>query len=368
MEVEYKRDSNHNYIILPVKEKADYQLRMILDNDIPGLLSAKTREWNGEEKLYYDISSRQPLSRMYEKTEIGLLELKGIIYSLEDIKQQLRRFLIDEELLIIDPDFCFIEPGEQSVEWIISPAPMDDIREQYTKLGEFILEHTDHADNEARELALEIYRSIKEDRFLVENIIQTMENAKLLIKDSLPAPIDYFQSEKDYSDMQENQVTYYEKTTETWIQKLFGLFKKNDEWMLPSDKKENIEVPKIAGEIRNNTVLDYGKTVVIDVEEKLTKGILVGTGRFDSNRYDVSGEDYVIGSFKERVDIYINSRKVSRMHAKIFRNEEGSYFIQDLNSANGTKKNGIYLDSNEISELKSGDEILFSDTYTYVFE
>lgn len=368
MEVEYKRDSNHNYIILPVKKKADYQLRMILDNDIPGLLSAKTREWNGEEKLYYDISSRQPLSRMFEKNEIGFLELKGFLYSLEDIKQQLRRFLIDEELLIIDPDFCFIEPGEQSVEWIISPAPMDDIREQYTKLGEFILEHTDHADNEARELALEIYRSIKEERFLVENIIQTMENAKLLIKDSLPVSVDYFQPEKDISDLSEGQIPYYGKTTETWIQKLFGLFKKNDEWMLMPDRKETYDMPKVTGEMGNNAFTDYGKTVVIDVEEKITKGILVGTGRFDSNRYDVSGEDYIIGSFKERVDIYINSRKISRMHAKIFRNEEGSYFIQDLNSANGTKKNGIYLDSNEISELKPGDEILFSDTYTYVFE
>ncbi len=53
-------------------------------------------------------------------------------------------------------------------------------------------------------------------------------------------------------------------------------------------------------------------------------------------------------------DMVIKDNFVSKNHARIFESE-GSYFIEDLNSANGTYLNGQELDN--IVELRDGDNI-----------
>ena len=75
MNEEYIRDMNKNYMILPADGCRDYQLRMFIENRIPGLLKGEIREINGEEKIYYNISSRQPLSRVFMKKNMNLVIL-----------------------------------------------------------------------------------------------------------------------------------------------------------------------------------------------------------------------------------------------------------------------------------------------------
>ena len=52
----------------------------------------------------------------------------------------------------------------------------------------------------------------------------------------------------------------------------------------------------------------------------------------------------------------IDNRMVSRLHARIFK-ENGDYIIEDLNSTNGTFKNGLRLKPYEKRKLMEGDEI-----------
>ena len=74
---------------------------------------------------------------------------------------------------------------------------------------------------------------------------------------------------------------------------------------------------------------------------------------------------FVIGKKKENVDLVINDYSASRVHARIT-HEEGGYFIEDLNSTNGTFKNGLRLQPYEKRKLESGDELRFGKTeYVY---
>ena len=67
--------------------------------------------------------------------------------------------------------------------------------------------------------------------------------------------------------------------------------------------------------------------------------------------------DAVLGKKKDCSDLWIQSEAVSRMHARIEQNEEGCFFITDLNSMNGTFINGDRLKPNEQREIRSGDRI-----------
>ena len=64
----------------------------------------------------------------------------------------------------------------------------------------------------------------------------------------------------------------------------------------------------------------------------------------------------ILGKKKEEADYVIEDVSVSRMHARITRDKEGIY-LEDLNSTNGTFKNGLRLHPYEKRRLDKEDEI-----------
>ncbi len=88
---------------------------------------------------------------------------------------------------------------------------------------------------------------------------------------------------------------------------------------------------------------------------------------------DQEGEDivisyypFIIGKQENLVDYLLQHDTVSRLHLRIDR-EESRYFVQDLNSTNGTTVDGRLLDNNESVEIHEGDEIHIA-RYRYRFE
>ena len=70
----------------------------------------------------------------------------------------------------------------------------------------------------------------------------------------------------------------------------------------------------------------------------------------------IDKDSLIIGKKKEEVDAVLEDISVSRMHAGIYREEDGIY-LEDLNSTNGTFKNGLRMEPYEKRRLEDGDEI-----------
>lgn len=77
------------------------------------------------------------------------------------------------------------------------------------------------------------------------------------------------------------------------------------------------------------------------------------TGFSVKESYPLSGSD-VIGR-GEDCDIFIDDNFMSHEHARIFKEKDG-YYIEDLNSTNGTFLNGTRLEEDAV-ELLDGDRI-----------
>ena len=75
---------------------------------------------------------------------------------------------------------------------------------------------------------------------------------------------------------------------------------------------------------------------------------------------------FIIGKQENLVDYILQKETVSRLHLKIEQIEE-EYFIQDLNSTNGTSVAGRMLENNEAARLHPGDEVCIA-RYRYRFE
>ncbi len=58
------------------------------------------------------------------------------------------------------------------------------------------------------------------------------------------------------------------------------------------------------------------------------------------------------------VDIVIKDSTISRIHAR-FTKQENKIYVTDMNSTNGTFKNGLRLEPNETVLIEQGDELRF---------
>lgn len=84
MEIWYKRSMSENYMVIPGTELETgetYQIRILLENQVPGLLPCKIQKMNGDEFFYYEVTGCQSLQNLFEKRKFGYKELEELFLS-----------------------------------------------------------------------------------------------------------------------------------------------------------------------------------------------------------------------------------------------------------------------------------------------
>lgn len=87
-------------------------------------------------------------------------------------------------------------------------------------------------------------------------------------------------------------------------------------------------------------------------------GRLIYQGIHQCEDFTVKGEIFLIGKNGAQVDGVIQSEGVSRLHAKIY-TKEGQFYLEDLNSTNGTYLNEVALEYHQPRPLSRGDRVRF---------
>ncbi len=100
---------------------------------------------------------------------------------------------------------------------------------------------------------------------------------------------------------------------------------------------------------------NYGTTVFLEPEPE---NILYGLGKFEKLVIKLDHFPFSVGKMKEEVDFPLKDTSVSRLHARFYQ-ENNAVYLMDLNSTNGTFKNGFRIPANEKVLLEEGDEIIF---------
>ncbi len=127
-------------------------------------------------------------------------------------------------------------------------------------------------------------------------------------------------------------------------------------------QRENMEYMK-KGEYEKQE--EYGNTIFLDVSSYKKEKKLYGVNK--GNKYHISLEQLpcTIGKMAGNVDIVIKDSTISRIHARFTKQEDGIY-VTDMNSTNGTFKNGLRLEPNETVKIECGDELRFGKmTFCY---
>lgn len=234
MKAEYKRDMNHNYLILYGEKDINtdsYQVRMLVGNIIPSLLKCRIQGVDGKFMMYFDITSKQAVSTLYEEKKLGNEDLRLIFGGFVRVMEEAAEYLINPAQLVLKPQYIFADCEKKELFFCLMPGYDKDIKEQFQLLTEYILPKIDHEDSEAVILGYGVYRRTMENSFHLEHIKEELyrkQNNKEEIKtetekDSREISVQETgeESRMQSSGMSEN-FWREEKTEKTDSHKLFG--------------------------------------------------------------------------------------------------------------------------------------------------
>ena len=380
LQTEFVRSMQCNYerILLDKKpEEKRYQYCILNRGGIKGLLSCSLRYLNGLASLYYDITSKQSIMQLYGKRCITREWFKDFLWSLGQIQTELGRFLLDERNILWYPEQIFQELESNVFSFLY--IPYYEGESSFLKLLEYLVEHMDYEDEVLVECVYKMYEQYEQngDVYLQSQIFK---DAKILDMET---------------DADKKPVTEAEKQTESNYQSQADSLGMPDSVKIEEAKQGMSENPARKGirylldgrrrkqkdareSYQQNMQLamegyavaekafyeikeemedeEYGKTVYIEE----TKNPQEENGKLYTLDgrivMQLSQQTCTIGKKKDEVDLALDDFSVSRIHARISK-EEGSTYLEDLNSTNGTYKNGIRLQPYEKKKLERGDEI-----------
>lgn len=187
MEVSYQRNLNHNYMIINDVGVTgrEYTVRMMERNEIPGLLSFQARKINGRTCLYYEITSRQPLARMFGNRSMKCRDIEQILTGISDALNGARQYLLDSRDILLDPEYIYMEVETRQAKFCYVPGLEDN---GISALTEFILKKLDHGDRRAVDLGYGLYGQAEKDNFSLQETLRQLQNSCYGMSDTSEAP------------------------------------------------------------------------------------------------------------------------------------------------------------------------------------
>ena len=444
MKAEYRREMNHSYLMLKTDGELNmqgYEMKMLLHNQLAGLLPLSVRYIDGVPLFYYEVTSRQSLLLNYEAKKFGKTDLERIFKSVADIMEELEEYLLDAETILFNPKYIYMDTDWQHLYFCCFPVSREAGRNGVLELTEYILPKIDHKDAEAVVLGYGVYRESVEAGIGADEIRRELRKVSMETADEKKnqpensydgldysgeetiteekrkqALDDFFQEEEEIEDKHPllNAVgciftlaaaavciyllLHYEIANILQISigvsaaaaaavGAFIVFRlKNAREEKKRKKRELDQLEAWGWERESEYKEDNGE------REKQGKAGLekenAKTGDFDTceptillsqkkadernacllwdeeekpKRHVLDKEIQIIGKLASAADICLRHPAVSRIHARI-RRDENDYFLSDLNSKNGTFLNGRILEPEREYLLHNDDRISIAGT------
>lgn len=377
MQTEFVRSLNRNYERILLEEKPEekrYQYCILNRGGIRGLLPCSLRYIDGAAYLYYDISSVQNIKQLYGGRCVTRKWITDFMWGLRQLERELGRFLLDRKNVFLYPEQIYQDLESNVFSFLY--FPYHEGENGFKELLEFWVEQIDYNDEALTACVYQMYEQYERngDVYLQNKIF---EDAERLEKEKKPENsaniIKPVQQEKPGELPPDADMTVCGKAagiqgkaeaaqsgTETDRKKhFFGIFaskKKEREFRenYRLDMQENMRGYAVAEETGYGE--EYGRTIYMEGSGdpvKTKREIRTPEGRLLAV---IDRPITTIGKRKEEADIVLEDMSVSRLHARIVKEQE-KYYIEDLNSTNGTFKNGLRLQPYERRELDPEDEI-----------
>lgn len=397
MEVRYRRELNETFLILEGEKEPDtYVVRIMEENLVPGLLPCKIHWSEGKPEYYFSISGCRSLQKSWEKKQVSLEEIRELLFGIYQALEHLEEYLIDVNHVLLEPEFLYIpEAGLSQVCLCCHPGWREDFFGRLRQLIQYFLNKIDPMEEKSAQAAYELFQISRKEFFGFEDLFPvldqdeeeepTPESVDLWMPEEEEGPILPSPSKKKKMPMAGTLVMVVGMCA---IGLLYGL----GLWALPDSAASwglllltvalvffaglilrEWEMRKAAGETRErprDEFLETGEAVTEFLQgtfsEKPRERLLISQNSLKHDTIHIVRMPFVIGKMEGACDYQLKRSVISRIHARL-EQQEGSVYLIDCNSTNGTFLNGVRLEPNRRYPVREGDEIILADL-KYLFQ
>ena len=405
-EIVYERNLTGSFMKIAAGIHAGLDEKLMLRRKLPGLLAVEKAYMDGEGQYWYNISGKQSLDMYCRVKEVDISFIEKLIMSICSEMEILEWNLIQTNCLMLDPELIFITNSNQEIIFTVYPGGSGTIETEFQQLMEFLLTKVDHKDTQAVKAAYGIYEKTLLDGYSItdirDEIVRTRQNEgkKAAVEESggngtekvwreeNNQPVVPERKYEDHPDKKRKGETVKranrkkkgekKKEQKAWISKLkkllieIGLleeegtgkrvyesYKESGERLQDTRKPSKSAVVYPEEEIKTAVRAEYRPTVCLNSVTGKTRGMLLYQGVEPYEDICVTKKMTRIG-YGPDADVQIQADTISQLHARIDRDGE-TYYIEDLNSTNGTFVNDEPLAYKERRKLNNNDMIRFAD-------
>lgn len=148
--VRYERNNGVNYAVIDTKEEwkceDDYEVKMLMLNT-PEYFLHITMNYIGEKNsIYYDISSKQQLSKLFEYGKVTMEDVKSLFDNISRMVRVVDEYMLNLDRVILNPQDIYVSLSDKKYSFMYSPvAGEKDFYDKMRSLFEYILERFDHS-------------------------------------------------------------------------------------------------------------------------------------------------------------------------------------------------------------------------------
>lgn len=399
MDYRFKRDLKNSFMIVESGfENAGYEKDVLRFNDIDVLVPFHTVDINNVTQVWYDITGLVSLKDYLMQQSITYELMRKVFLYLKIAIDETERYLIDVNHLSINVDTVFVVKND--VEWKVMLIYYPD--ENQSSLESILEFFMSNVSKDMMDFCFKLYDSgmdgntidgiirLIDDEIGCDDIVGDEANNKSEQHDSeeydyrnedeerrldweyegsrISDDEDYIWGNNKIDIFGEEELTIFDKIKKCMTD-FFETKKKNI--LDKADNKISLFSRKENRKNKNDIMYEdfsyepdqqiYEPTVLLKAIEE-DRDVLnlkyIGNSKKDDIRIDK--EEFRVGSSIEGNDSVIDSPVISRFHAKIIK-EGKSYYVEDLNSTNGTSVNGKLLGYRDRIELNPEDTIMFAD-------
>lgn len=372
MDITYQRNLRKSYMCIETTEDVieEHELMILQKYKVPQLLQTQVVIQDGKVQYWFEITGKQQLADYLGGKPIRAQMLKKILFSLERACEKMPEFLLQEDRICLMQEMLYVDLKDEMVYFTYLPFWKSSFPETFERWMEDVLREIDHQEKECVELAYHIYEGSRKENVSIYDLLEEVRKG-------------------DATGLQENFI----EETEKKLEEDFGVNRKKEHKQQEIDvQQEERKLKKILFDkiemiqlevkeyVKSRIPKSFQKQLKSSEKEKSQKvyhtellckqqqgieGKLIYQGKNECADLVIDSVEFFIGRNSDEVDGSIATEGISRIHARIIQ-KEGAYYIEDLNSTNGTYLNGEFLEYHRSAKLERNDKVRFG-VEEYVF-
>lgn len=148
--VRYERNNGVNYAVIDTKEEwkceDDYEVKMLMLNTPEYFLHITMNYIDEKNSIYYDISSKQQLIKLFEYGKVTMEDVKSLFDNISRMVRVVDEYMLNLDRVILNPQDIYVSLSDKKYSFMYSPvAGEKDFYDKMRSLFEYILERFDHS-------------------------------------------------------------------------------------------------------------------------------------------------------------------------------------------------------------------------------